>query len=208
MTASPWRRHTLVLVDLQRDFWSAVVAATAPELPDRVAALLAYARAEGLTVVHVRARFRPDGRDWMARYRLRGWVPRVDGTPGVETLSFAAEASGEPVVTKRSFDGSLAPTLTRSCPGAASGACWSLGWSRPLVSCSPPRRRPSADIWSRLCRTVVRTARSCTTRRWRRTRSCSTRCALTRSLNGETGGKPKSIGWTTWRRHHRVDGSA
>jgi len=48
-------------VDLQNDFWSEAVAATAPELPDRVAALLAYARTEGLTVVHVRARFRPDG---------------------------------------------------------------------------------------------------------------------------------------------------
>ena len=89
LTASPWSRYALVLVDLQYDFWSEAVAATAPELPDRVAALLAYARAEGLAVVHVRARFRPDGRDWMARYRLRNWIPCIDGTPGVETLPFA-----------------------------------------------------------------------------------------------------------------------
>ena len=61
LTASPWSRYALVLVDLQNDFWFEAVAATAPELPDRVAALLAYARTEGLTVVHVRARFRPDG---------------------------------------------------------------------------------------------------------------------------------------------------
>jgi nicotinamidase-related amidase len=111
MTASPWSRYALVLVDLQRDFWTEAAAATAPELPDRVAGLLTYARAEGLGVVHVRARFRPDGRDWMARYRLRNWIPCVDGTPGVETLPFAVELSGEPVVTKRTFDGFLGTDL-------------------------------------------------------------------------------------------------
>lgn len=111
LTASPWRRYALVLVDLQNDFWSEAAAATAPELPHRVAALLGYARAEGLTVVHVRARFRPDGRDWMARYRLRNWIPCIDGTPGVETLPFAAELPGEPVVTKQSFDGFLGTGL-------------------------------------------------------------------------------------------------
>ena len=111
MSASPWSRYALVLVDLQRDFWTETVAATAPELPDRVAALLASARAEGLTVVHVRARFRPDGRDWMARYRLRDRIPCVDGTPGVETLPWAAELPGEPVVIKRSFDGFLGTEL-------------------------------------------------------------------------------------------------
>ena len=109
--SSPWSRYTLVLVDLQNDFWSEAVAATAPELPQRVAELLAYARAEGLTVVHVRARFRPDGSDWMARYRLRKWIPCIEGTPGVETLPFAAELPGEPVVTKHSFDGFLGTDL-------------------------------------------------------------------------------------------------
>ncbi len=110
-TASPWGRYALVLVDLQNDFWSEAAAATAPDLPHRVAALLAFARAEGLTVVHVRARFRPDGRDWMARYRLRNWIPCIDGTPGVETLPFAVEHPGEPVVIKQSFDGFLGTDL-------------------------------------------------------------------------------------------------
>jgi nicotinamidase-related amidase len=105
-------------VDLQRDFWTETVAATAPELPDRVAALVAHARAEGLAVVHVRARFRPDGSDWIARYRLRNRIPCIDGTPGAETLPFAAELPGEPVVAKQSFDGFLGtldpgPMLTR-----------------------------------------------------------------------------------------------
>jgi len=111
VTMSPWSRYALVLVDMQRDFWSAATEATAPELPDRVTALLAFARAEGLTVVHVRARFRPDGGDWMARYRLRNWIPCIDGTPGVETLPFAVDRPGEPVVIKHSFDGFLGTDL-------------------------------------------------------------------------------------------------
>lgn len=111
LSASPWSRYALVLVDLQNDFWSEAAAATAPELPDHVAALLDYARAEGLAVVHVRARFRPDGRDWIPRYRLRNWIPCIDGSPGVETLPFATELPGEPVVTRQSFDGFLGTDL-------------------------------------------------------------------------------------------------
>lgn len=117
MTASLWSRYALIVVDMQKDFWSEAVAATAPELPDRVAALLAWARAAGPTVVHVRARFRPDRRDWMARYLLRNWIPCIDGTPGVETLPFAAELSGEPVVTKQSFDGFLGTDLDEVLAG-------------------------------------------------------------------------------------------
>jgi ureidoacrylate peracid hydrolase len=104
---SPWAGHALVLVDLQRDFWTDETAAAAPDLPDRVAALLAFARREGLLVVHLRALFQPDGSDWMARYRLRGRIPCVAGTPGAETLPFAVEQPGEPVVLKQSFDGFL-----------------------------------------------------------------------------------------------------
>jgi nicotinamidase-related amidase len=115
--AAAWKRYALVLVDLQHDFWSEDVAATAPELPDRVSSLLAFARAERLTVVHVRARFRPDGGDWMARYRLRGRIPCIDGTPGVAVLPFAAELPGEPVVIKQSFDGFLGTDLDEVLAG-------------------------------------------------------------------------------------------
>jgi nicotinamidase-related amidase len=110
-TDDPWSRHALVLVDFQHDFWSDEVAATSPELPDRLAALLTFARRQHLTVIHVRARFRPDGTDWMARYRLLNRIPCIDGTPGVETLAFAAESPGETVVTKQSFDGFLGTDL-------------------------------------------------------------------------------------------------
>ena len=111
MTSFPWSRYALVLVDFQRDFWTDAVARTAPELPDRAAALVTYARAEGLTVVHLRARFRPDGSDWIARYRLGSRIPCIEGTPGAATLPFAEELPGEPVVTKRSFDGFLGTDL-------------------------------------------------------------------------------------------------
>jgi nicotinamidase-related amidase len=103
----PWSRYAVVLVDLQRDFWPDDVASTVPELPVRVAGLLEFARSHDLTVVHVRARFASDGSDWMARYRLQGRIPCIEGTPGVESLPFAGEVDGEPVVIKHTFDGFL-----------------------------------------------------------------------------------------------------
>jgi nicotinamidase-related amidase len=107
----PWRRHALVLVDLQHDFWTPDTASTAPDLPDRTATLLGFARGAGITVVHLRAGFAPDGSDWMARYRLRGWIPCIDGTPGAETLAFGVEQPGEPVIIKHTFDGFLGTEL-------------------------------------------------------------------------------------------------
>ena len=97
----------MLVVDAQQDFWTDAEAATAPDMPARLAGLLTYARGAGLRVVHVRARFRADGGDWMARYRLRGTIPCVDGTPGAETLPWAVEAPGETVVSKQTFDGFL-----------------------------------------------------------------------------------------------------
>jgi nicotinamidase-related amidase len=49
--------------------------------------------------------------DWMLRYRLRGQIPCVEGTKGVETLSFAAEKPGEAVIVKQTFDGFHNPDL-------------------------------------------------------------------------------------------------
>jgi len=106
-----WRRYALVLIDLQHDFWTPDVRSTTPELAERTAELLAFARADGLAVVHVRASFQPDGSDWMARYRLRGRIPCIEGTAGVEPLPFAAALPGEPVVTKHTFDAFLGTEL-------------------------------------------------------------------------------------------------
>jgi nicotinamidase-related amidase len=41
----------------------------------------------------------------MARYRLRGKIPCLAGTPGVETLPFGREEPGETVLVKHTFDG-------------------------------------------------------------------------------------------------------
>ena len=136
-------------------FWSEEAAATAPELPDRVGTLLADARADGLRVVHVRARFRPDGGDWMARYRLRGWIPCIDGTPGVETLPFASELPGEPVVTKHSFDGFLGTNLDEVLAGQASAACSSPAWLPPPCVLFTASTATQRGISCQSCRTVL-----------------------------------------------------
>jgi nicotinamidase-related amidase len=99
------------MIDAQRDFWPDSVAGTAPSFPEAVTRLLGLCREEGIDVVHVRAEFQPDGSDWMARYQLRGNIPCVAGTPGVEPLPFAAARSGEPVIRKQSFDGFLRTDL-------------------------------------------------------------------------------------------------
>jgi nicotinamidase-related amidase len=100
-----WRPFALLLVDVQRDFWPEHLAAQFPAFPANVARLLAFCRAEGLEVVHLRARFRPDGADWLAVPRLRGRTPCVEGTAGAETLPCALECPGEVVVVKHCYDG-------------------------------------------------------------------------------------------------------
>jgi nicotinamidase-related amidase len=100
-----WERFALLVIDLQKDFWSAKTAKRFPDFPNRVAKLLALCRSEGIEVVHLRARFKPDMSDWMLRYRLRGRIPCVEGTPGVEILDFAVEMPGEKVIFKQTFDG-------------------------------------------------------------------------------------------------------
>jgi nicotinamidase-related amidase len=107
-----WNPFALLLIDLQRDFWPQKLASCFPQFPDRIARLLALCRREGIEVVHLRAVFQPDGSDWMVRYRLRGRIPCVRGTPGVETLPFALEAPGEVVIVKQTFDGFQNPQLS------------------------------------------------------------------------------------------------
>ena len=79
--------------------------------PTNVVRLLALCQSEGIEVVHVRSRFRPDGADWMEGARLRGRAPCVEGTPGAEALPLSREAPGETVVTKRIYDGFLTGAL-------------------------------------------------------------------------------------------------
>jgi nicotinamidase-related amidase len=106
-----WDQYALVVVDAQHDFWPDDVAATAPDMPERLEWLLAFARDEGIRVIHVRAEFQPDGSDWMNRYRLRGSIPCIAGTHGAAPLAWAAEQPGESVIHKQSLDGFLGTDL-------------------------------------------------------------------------------------------------
>ena len=106
-----WGQFVLLLIDVQRDFWGESVAERFAHFPTNVARLLDFCRTENLEVVHLRASYKPDMSDWMPRYKLRGRIPCVQGTDGIETLPFALEEPGETVVTKQTFDGFLAPEL-------------------------------------------------------------------------------------------------
>jgi nicotinamidase-related amidase len=64
-----------------------------------------------MDIVHLRARFKADMSDWMPKYRLRGRIPCVQGTAGVETLPFALDNPGEAVIIKQTFDGFHSPEL-------------------------------------------------------------------------------------------------
>lgn len=108
-----WGPFVLLLIDAQQDFWSEQVAQSFPHFPANVARLLTFCRAEGIEVVHLRARYKPDRSDWMPRYKLRGRIPCVQGTAGVETLPFARDHPGETVIIKQTFDGFHSPELLR-----------------------------------------------------------------------------------------------
>jgi nicotinamidase-related amidase len=107
-----WQPFVLLLIDVQRDFWPQRLAQSFPEFPDRTAQLLELCRREGIEALHLRAGFQPDKSDWMVRYKLRGRIPCVQGTPGHETLPFAREAPGETVIVKQAFDGFHNPQLS------------------------------------------------------------------------------------------------
>jgi nicotinamidase-related amidase len=106
-----WEQFALLLVDVQRDFWSGQLVPSFPDFPTNIERLLSLCRGEGLEIVHLRASFKPDMSDWMLRYRLRGHIPCVEGTEGVDTLPFATEIPGEVVIVKQTFDGFHNPNL-------------------------------------------------------------------------------------------------
>jgi nicotinamidase-related amidase len=89
------------------------LAQSFPGFPRHITELLDLCRQEGIEVVHLRVGFRPDKSDWMPRYKLRGHIPCVQGTPGIKTLPFAVEAPGEKVIVKQTFDGFHNPQLLK-----------------------------------------------------------------------------------------------
>jgi nicotinamidase-related amidase len=66
-----WSQFALLPVDVQRSFWPGGGRPDFPDFAANVARLLVLRRGEGLEVIHVRSRFKPDKSDWMLMYRLR-----------------------------------------------------------------------------------------------------------------------------------------
>ena len=111
MTARDWSEYALLLIDVQEDFWPAGMDEKFPRFKDNVARLLNTCRAEGLDVLHIRASFKPDGSDWMARYKLLGSLPCIEGTTGIEVLPCARELPGEPLLYKHAYDSFTNPEV-------------------------------------------------------------------------------------------------
>ena len=112
-TQRDWGQFALLLIDVQDDFWPETLVQDFPHFPANVARLLTLCRAENIEIIHLRANFQPDKSDWMPRYKLRGRIPCVQGTAGVEALPFALDKPGETVIFKQSFDGFHNPELLR-----------------------------------------------------------------------------------------------
>lgn len=110
-SAGDWDPFALILIDVQKDFWTEVMNVAFPDYDESVAKLLTLCRTEGIDVAHLRARFRKDRSDWMVRYRLGGDIPCVEGTAGARPFDYAAESGGEPVFVKQTFDGFLCDEL-------------------------------------------------------------------------------------------------
>ena len=110
-TRRDWSQFALLLIDVQRDFWTEQVAKRFTHFPENTARLLTFCREEHMDIVHLRASFKADMSDWMPKYRLRGPIPCVEGTAGVETLPFALDNPGEAVIIKQTFDGFHSPEL-------------------------------------------------------------------------------------------------
>jgi ureidoacrylate peracid hydrolase len=104
-TQHKWEQFALLLIDVQRDFWSERTAHAHPDFPANIATLLTVCRREGIDVIHLRASFRADRSDWMPTYLVRGRTPCVEGTAGIEALPFASEHVGETIMHKHTFDG-------------------------------------------------------------------------------------------------------
>lgn len=115
MTPPPndWSLFTLLLIDVQQDFWDMDLPQRFPDFPSNVARLLEFCRSQALEVIHLRASFKPDMSDWMIRYKLRGRIPCIQGTPGVEVLPFAIDRPGEKIIIKQTFDSFHNPELRR-----------------------------------------------------------------------------------------------
>ena len=108
-----WSAFAVVLIDVQRDFWTEEMTEVFPNFHENVERLLASSRESGIDVVHLRAKFKADRSDWMVRYRMGSNIPCIEGTPGVEIFPCAGAVDGETVIEKQTFDGFLQPDFAQ-----------------------------------------------------------------------------------------------
>jgi nicotinamidase-related amidase len=99
-----WDAFALLLVDVQRDFWTEQLQSDFPQFQQNTVELLQFCRQVGIEIIHLREVFSPDKSDWLPRYLLRGRSPCVRGTQGVEVLDFAIAQPGEKVIEKQTQD--------------------------------------------------------------------------------------------------------
>lgn len=109
--ARTWAPFVLLLIDVQRDFWTEELSRAFPDYERNVSKLLGFCRQEQIDIVHLRAEFRNDKSDWMVKYKSLGRIPCIKGTEGAEILPCAKEAPGEKVLIKQTFDGFHQPEL-------------------------------------------------------------------------------------------------
>lgn len=112
-SARNWDDFALLLIDVQKDFWTDEAAQTFPDYESNIGMLLDYCRRETLEIIHLRAKFSADKSDWMLRYHLLDRIPCVEGTPGAEILPCAEHEPGEKIIYKQTFDGFQKPELQR-----------------------------------------------------------------------------------------------
>jgi nicotinamidase-related amidase len=106
MPDQSWDDFALLLVDVQRDFWSAELEKAFPRFQEDLERLLRFCRASGIEVIHLREVFGDGDRsDWLPRYRMRGRSPCVRGTPGAAPLEVAVERVGEKIIEKQTQNG-------------------------------------------------------------------------------------------------------
>jgi nicotinamidase-related amidase len=106
-----WDAYALLLIDVQYDFWDEDVKTGFPNFPENTRNLLELCRREQIEVIHVRAVFSADGSDWMAPYKVKGWIPCIQGTDGAKPLPWAEAQGHEKVFVKKTFDAFCLPEL-------------------------------------------------------------------------------------------------
>lgn len=105
-SSKPWQEFALLLIDVQHDFWEPPLQEAFPVFPNNIRRLLSFCRQEGIEVIHLREIFKPDGSNWLPRYRLRDRAICIEGTTGAGALKEAQEQPGEKVFEKYALDGS------------------------------------------------------------------------------------------------------